>query len=192
MQIIIIKLPLKDSYFCPMQKIKNEELGRKNIEDFKKADKIPVLLVLDNVRSLNNVGSAFRTADSFLIEGIYLCGITGTPPNKEIEKTALGATKTVEWKHFEQTIAAITELKNKGYKVVAVEQVKNSTSLQNFHCLVNEKIALVFGNEVYGVDQEVIHNCNECIEIPQLGTKHSLNISVCIGIVVWELFKKQL
>lgn len=175
-----------------MQKIKNEELGRKSVEEFKHSEKLPVVLVLDNVRSLNNVGSAFRTADSFLLENLYLCGVTGAPPNAEIEKTALGATESMGWKHFKTTIEAVNDLKQNGYKVYAIEQVKNSTYLQNFNYQKNEKIAIVFGNEVYGVEQEVIDACDGSIEIPQLGTKHSLNISVSIGIIVWEVAKRYL
>lgn len=175
-----------------MQKIKNEDLGRKTVDEFKRSEKLPVVLVLDNVRSLNNVGSAFRTADSFLLENLYLCGLTGSPPNKEIEKTALGATETVNWKHFKTTKEAVDELKQKGYKVYAVEQVKNAVYLQNFKSNKNEKIALVFGSEVYGVEQDVIDICDGSIEIPQLGMKHSLNISVSIGVVVWEVAKKYL
>lgn len=173
-----------------MQKIKNEDLGRKNIDEFKNAKKTPVILVLDNVRSLNNVGSAFRTADAFLLEGIYICGVTGTPPNKEIEKTALGATATVAWKHFRNTSEAVKDLKESGFKVYAVEQVEQSTELQNFNNSIQDKIALVFGNEVYGVEQEIVNICDGCIEIPQLGTKHSLNISVSIGITIWEIVRK--
>lgn len=173
-----------------MQKIKNEDLGRKSVEEFKQSEKLPVVLVLDNVRSLNNVGSAFRTADSFLLESLYLCGLTGTPPNAEIEKTALGATESMDWKRFKTTIDAVKDLKEKGYKVYAIEQVKNSTYLQNLQYQKNEKIAIIFGNEVYGVEQEVINICDGTIEIPQLGTKHSLNISVSIGIVVWEIAKR--
>ena len=172
-----------------MQKIKNEDLGRKTVDEFKQSEKLPVVLVLDNVRSLNNVGSAFRTADSFLLENLCLCGLTGHPPNSEIEKTALGATETVNWKHFKTTKEAVDELKQKGYKVYAVEQVKNAIYLQNFKYQKNEKIALVFGSEVYGVEQEIINICDGSIEIPQLGMKHSLNISVSIGIVVWEVAK---
>jgi tRNA G18 (ribose-2'-O)-methylase SpoU len=175
-----------------MQKIKNEDLGRKNVEEFKRSEKLPVVLVLDNVRSLNNVGSAFRTSDSFLLEKLYLCGVTGTPPNAEIEKTALGATESMDWKHFKTTIEAVQELKQNGYKVYAIEQVEKSTHLQNFNYHKGEKIAIIFGNEVYGVEQEVIDSCDGSIEIPQLGTKHSLNISVSIGIVVWEIAKNYL
>jgi 23S rRNA (guanosine2251-2'-O)-methyltransferase len=174
-----------------MQKIKNEDLGRKSIYEFKSAEKTPVILVLDNVRSLNNVGSAFRTADAFLLEAVHLCGVTGQPPNSEIEKTALGATDTVNWKHFKLTSDSVNELKNMGYKVFAVEQVEKSVKLQNFNSDKNEKIALVFGNEVYGVGQDVIDLCDGCIEIPQLGTKHSLNISVSIGIVIWEIMRRR-
>ena len=175
-----------------MQKIKNEELDRKSIEEFKKSQKLPVIMVLDNVRSLNNVGSAFRTADSFLLENIYLCGVTGKPPNKEIEKTALGSTESVNWTYFKTTVEAVEHLKQKNYKVFAVEQVQKSISLQNFDYKKNEALALIFGNEVYGVEQEVIDICDGSIEIPQLGTKHSLNISVSVGIVVWEIVKKYL
>jgi tRNA G18 (ribose-2'-O)-methylase SpoU len=187
-----LKIKAKDSYFCPMQKIKNADLGRKSVDEFKRSEKLPVILVLDNVRSLNNVGSAFRIADSFLLENLYLCGLTGHPPNAEIEKTALGATETVNWKHFKTTEEAIDDLKQKDYKIYAVEQVKNSIYLQNFKPIKNEKIALVFGSEVYGVEQDVIDICDGSIEIPQLGMKHSLNISVSIGIVVWEVVKRYL
>jgi tRNA G18 (ribose-2'-O)-methylase SpoU len=175
-----------------MQKIKNEDLGRKTIEEFKQAVKTPIVIVLDNIRSLNNVGSAFRTSDAFLLESLYLCGVTGTPPNKEIEKTALGSTETVNWKYFAHTVEAVKELKLAGYKVYAVEQVEKSVMLQNFVSDKDEKLALIFGNEVYGVEQEVIDQCDGCIEIPQIGTKHSLNISVSLGIVVWELVKNNL
>jgi tRNA G18 (ribose-2'-O)-methylase SpoU len=173
------------------EKLKNEELNRLSVADFQNAPKHELVLVLDNVRSLNNVGSAFRTADSFLIEQIMLCGLTGTPPNKEIEKTALGATSTVKWKHLKHTLDAIDELKKEGYKVFAVEQVKNSIALNRFK-KTNEKIALVFGNEIYGVEQEVINSCDGVIEIPQMGSKHSLNISVSIGIVLWEILREKL
>jgi tRNA G18 (ribose-2'-O)-methylase SpoU len=170
------------------EKTKNEELNRLSVDDFKRAEKQKVVLVLDNVRSLNNVGSAFRTGDAFLIEAIFLCGLTGTPPNKEIEKTALGATSTVTWKHFETTLEAIDHLKETNYGIYAIEQAQNSLMLNKFQ-YSGEKIALVFGNEVYGVDQAVINACDGVIEIPQLGTKHSLNISVSVGIVLWELMR---
>ena len=173
------------------EKLKNEELNRLSVEAFKNADKQPVILVLDNVRSLNNVGSAFRTGDAFLIEEILLCGLTGTPPNKEIEKTALGATVTVKWSYFKTTPEALAYLKEKEYKVFAVEQAKNSIRLNNFSH-TGEKIALVFGNEVYGVEQTVIDDCEAVIEIPQAGSKHSFNISVSIGIALWELLREKL
>lgn len=173
------------------QKLKNEELNRLSIDEFKTAQKQPLILVLDNVRSLNNVGSAFRTADAFLIEEILLCGVTGTPPNKEIEKTALGATATVTWKHFKTTLEALDYLKQKEFTVFAIEQATKSIALTNFKPS-QQKIALVFGNEVYGVEQEVIDACEAVVEIPQAGTKHSLNISVSLGIVLWELMREKL
>lgn len=172
------------------RKLKNEELNRMTVSDFKSAEKQAVVVVLDNVRSLNNVGSAFRTADAFLIEEIVLCGVTGTPPNKEIEKTALGATSTVKWSYFKSTLEAIDALKQKKYSVYAVEQATNSVPLNKF--TPEEKMAFVFGNEVYGVDQEVIDGCKAVIEIPQAGTKHSLNISVSIGIVLWEISRNSI
>jgi 23S rRNA (guanosine2251-2'-O)-methyltransferase len=183
---------LKDSYFCPMQKIKNEDLGRMSIDEFKRSKKLPIVLVLDNVRSLNNVGSAFRTADAFLLDHIYICGLTGKPPHKEIEKTALGATESVSWKYFNTTLEAIDELKKNNYKVFAIEQVEKSISLEKLAYHKDEAIALIFGNEVYGVEQEVVDRCDGSIEIPQFGTKHSLNISVSVGIVVWEVAKRYL
>jgi tRNA G18 (ribose-2'-O)-methylase SpoU len=169
------------------RKLKNEELNRMSVSDFKSAEKQAVVIILDNVRSLNNVGSAFRTADAFLIEEIVLCGVTGTPPNKEIEKTALGATSTVKWSYFKTTLEAIDAFKQKSYSIYAVEQATKSVPLNKF--MSDEKMALVFGNEVYGVDQEVIDACKAVIEIPQAGTKHSLNISVSIGIVLWEILR---
>lgn len=173
------------------EKLKNEELNRLSVEAFKNAEKRPVILVLDNVRSLNNVGSAFRTADAFLIEEIFLCGVTGAPPNKEIEKTALGATASVKWTHFKTTLEAVEFLKQQHYKIYAIEQAKNSMRLNDFK-YKEEKTALVFGNEVYGVEQTVIDACDAVIEIPQAGTKHSFNISVSIGIVLWELLREKL
>lgn len=175
-----------------MQKIKNEDLNRLSPESFRNAKKLPIVLVLDNIRSLNNVGSVFRTADAFLIESICLCGVTGHPPNKEIEKTALGATETVNWQHFRSTHEALSLLRAKGYSVYAVEQVEGSFPLHLFPYSSDSRIALVFGNEVYGVEQEVIDQCDGSIEIPQLGSKHSLNVSVSAGIVMWELTKKHL
>lgn len=172
-----------------MQKLKNEELNRLSAEQFKNANKTPIVLVLDNIRSLHNVGSAFRTADAFLIEKIYLCGVTGTPPNKEIEKTALGATNTVEWVYAKNTLEAINELKQKKYKIYSIEQADNSVKLHRVDSASNAPLALVFGNEVYGVEQEIIDVSDAVVEIPQLGTKHSLNVSVSLGIVLWELMK---
>ena len=173
-----------------MRKLENSELNRKSIDDFKEASKTPLIIVLDDIRSLNNIGSVFRTSDAFLIEKIFLCGITATPPNKEIHKTALGATETVAWEYFENEIEVINKLKSEGVKVFAIEQVESSIFLQDFEIEKNQKYALIFGNEVFGVSQKAIEICNGTIEIPQLGTKHSLNIAVSAGIVIWDLFKK--
>lgn len=173
-----------------MRKLENSELDRKSIEDFKKSEKTPLILVLDDIRSLHNIGSVFRTADAFLIEKIILCGITATPPNKEIHKTALGATETVTWEHHENVLEVIENLKKENVLTMAIEQVESSIFLQDFEIKKDQKYALVFGNEVYGVSQEAVAICDGCIEIPQLGTKHSLNISVSAGIVVWDLFQK--
>ncbi|PXY39494.1 RNA methyltransferase [Flavobacterium cheongpyeongense] len=173
-----------------MRKLENSELDRKSIDDFKKSDKTPLILVLDDIRSLHNIGSVFRTADAFLIEKIILCGITATPPNKEIHKTALGATETVAWEHHENILEVINNLKKDNVLTLAIEQVESAIFLQDFKVEKNQKYALVFGNEVYGVAQEAVAICDGCIEIPQLGTKHSLNISVSAGIVVWDLFSK--
>lgn len=175
-----------------MQKLKNEELKRLSEEGFKNAPKTPIVLVLDNIRSLHNVGSAFRTADAFLLEKIYLCGVTGSPPNKEIEKTALGATKTVQWTHKRTTLEAIAELKKDGYKIISVEQAEESTKLNKFKNTTTEKLALVFGNEVYGVEQDVVDKSDAVVEIPQLGSKHSFNVAVSIGIVLWQLVKERI
>lgn len=164
------------------------DLGRLSSDEFKASDKNKVILVLDNIRSLNNVGSAFRTADAFLIEGIYLCGVTGTPPKPEIEKTALGATETVVWHYFKTTQEAINDLKSENYFIASIEQAKDSVMLNQFQ-KPNKPIALVFGNEVYGVEQEIINQSDVCIEIPQFGTKHSFNVSVSMGIVLWELLR---
>jgi len=166
-----------------------DELGRKTTEEFRHAQKTPVVIVLDNVRSMNNIGSVFRTADAFLLEGIYLCGVTATPPHREIQKTALGATESVSWKHFDTTMDAVNELKAQGYTVYSVEQAENSTMLDKL-TVSDKKIALVFGNEVSGVEQSVIDASAGCIEIPQYGTKHSINLSVSVGIVIWEVVKK--
>lgn len=173
-----------------MRKLENKELERKSIEDFKEAPKTPLIIVLDDIRSLHNIGSVFRTSDAFLIEKIYLCGITAVPPNKEIHKTALGATETVNWEYQKDVLSVIENLKNENVSVFAIEQVENAIFLQDFKVEKNKKYALVFGNEVFGVSQKAIEICNGTIEIPQLGTKHSLNISVSAGIVVWDLFKK--
>ncbi|EKT3957000.1 RNA methyltransferase [Flavobacterium psychrophilum] len=173
-----------------MRKLENSELDRKSISDFKEAKKTPIIIVLDDIRSLNNIGSVFRTADAFLIEKIYLCGITATPPNKEIHKTALGATETVVWEHHENVLEVIENLKKDEISVFAIEQVENAIFLNDFKVEATKKYALIFGNEVFGVNQEAIKLCDGTIEIPQLGTKHSLNISVSTGIVVWDLFCK--
>ncbi len=171
-----------------MRKTPNAELDRLNVEEFKQAEKTPLVLVLDNVRSANNVGSAFRTGDAFLVEAIYLCGITAQPPHRDITKTALGATESVHWQHHKSTVDAITALKAEGYTIAAVEQADDSIALQDF--TPTSKLALVFGHEVSGVSQEVMELVDHCIEIPQFGTKHSLNISVSVGVVVWEVFKR--
>jgi tRNA G18 (ribose-2'-O)-methylase SpoU len=173
-----------------MRKLENSELDRKSVADFKQSAKTPIILVLDDIRSLHNIGSVFRTADAFLIEKIYLCGITATPPNKEIHKTALGATETVAWEHSKNVLEIIENLKKESVTVLAIEQVESAVFLQDFTVQKDKKYALVFGNEVYGVSQEAVAMCDGCIEIPQLGTKHSLNISVSAGIVVWDLFRK--
>lgn len=173
-----------------MRKLENSELDRKSIEDFKQSEKTPIIIVLDDIRSLHNIGSVFRTADAFLIEKIILCGITATPPNKEIHKTALGATETVTWEHHKNVLEVIENLKQEKVTVLAIEQVESAIFLQNFKVEKDKKYALVFGNEVFGVSQEAVAICDGCIEIPQLGTKHSLNISVSTGIVVWDLFQK--
>jgi tRNA G18 (ribose-2'-O)-methylase SpoU len=173
-----------------MRKLENSELERKSIEDFKQSEKTPIILVLDDIRSLHNIGSVFRTADAFLIEKIYLCGITAIPPNKEIHKTALGATETVAWEYSNNVTDVIEQLKKVNTIVLAIEQIESSIYLQDFEIKQGEKYALIFGNEVYGVSQTAVALCDNSIEIPQLGTKHSLNISVSVGIVVWDLFQK--
>jgi len=171
-----------------MRKLKVTELKRLSPDDFKQTEKIPVTIVLDNVRSLHNVGSVFRTSDAFLIEAIYLCGITATPPHPEIHKTALGAENTVEWQYFEHTLDAVHQLKQKNYRILAVEQAENSIFLDKFSP-ENYRYAVIFGNEVKGIDQAVMDICDACIEIPQFGTKHSLNVSVAAGIVIWNIFR---
>ena len=173
-----------------MRKLANEELNRKSLDEFRESSKTPLVIVLDNVRSLNNVGSVFRTADAFLLESIYLCGITGTPPNKEIQKTALGATESVDWKYLGTTLQAVSELKEKGYLICSIEQAESATFLHDFFPEKGQKVAVIFGNEVKGVEQEVVNQSHQVIEIPQVGTKHSLNIAVSVGIVVWDIFRK--
>ena len=173
-----------------MRKLRNNELGRISVSTFKKATKTPIIVVLDNIRSLNNVGSVFRTSDAFLIEKIYLCGITAIPPNREIHKTALGATESVDWEHKQDTLALVKKLKSEGIVVAAIEQAENSIMLDKFSLESNKKIAIVFGNEVKGVQQEVVSESDYCVEIPQIGTKHSLNISVSCGVVLWDLYQK--
>ena len=173
-----------------MRKLLNSELGRKNIDQFRSSEKSPFIIVLDNLRSQSNVGSVFRTADAFLTEAICLCGITSTPPHRDIQKTALGSTESVSWKYYSETMDAIRELKSKGYSIIAVEQVEGSTMLGEFRLDDDRKYALVFGNEVNGVSQSVLNECDHFIEIPQFGTKHSFNIAVSAGIVLWELHKQ--
>ena len=173
-----------------MRKLRNNELGRISVSTFKKTTKTPIIVVLDNIRSLNNVGAVFRTSDAFLIEKIYLCGITATPPHREIHKTALGATESVDWEYKENTLALVNELKAQGVVVAAIEQVENSVMLDEFSLDATKKIAIVLGNEVKGVQQEVVSAADYCIEIPQKGTKHSLNISVSCGVVLWDLYQK--
>ncbi len=172
-----------------MRKLSMGELNRKSVEEFRQSDKMQVVAVLENVRSAYNVGSVFRTADAFLLEAVYLCGYTAFPPHKEIRKTALGAEETVSWKHFKKVDEALEELKGLGYKIYAVEQVENSIKLNEVSFPKDEKIAVIFGNEVTGVEQETIKQCEGCIEIPQAGMKHSLNIAVAAGVVLWELVK---
>lgn len=167
-----------------------DELGRKTVEQFKEADKTPLILVLDNVRSMHNVGSVFRTADAFLLQGIVLCGYTPVPPHRDIQKTALGATETVEWQYFPTTMEAVEKLREAGYAIMTIEQAENSVMLDAFAPDPSRPLALVFGNEVSGVDAEVMKMADGCIEIPQSGMKHSLNISVSTGIVVWDIFVK--
>ncbi|HLV14291.1 MAG TPA: RNA methyltransferase [Xanthomarina sp.] len=173
-----------------MRKLKNSELDRLSIEDFKEVAKTPLIIILDNIRSLNNIGSVFRTSDAFLIEKIYLCGITATPPHKDIHKTALGSTETVEWEYVENTLDLVEKLKNDSIKIISIEQAENATMLNDFIPQPQTKYALVFGNEVKGVAQNIVSNSDVVVEIPQFGTKHSLNISVSAGVVIWDLFSK--
>lgn len=173
-----------------MRKLKNSELDRLSVNDFKQVTKTPLIIILDNIRSLNNIGSVFRTSDAFLIEKIYLCGITATPPHKDIHKTALGSTETVAWEYVENTKTLVDKLKTEGVKICSIEQAENATMLNDFTPNPQTTYALVFGNEVKGVAQEVVSASDLVIEIPQYGTKHSLNISVSCGVVVWDLFSK--
>ncbi len=173
-----------------MRKLKNNELIRKDIIGFQNAKKTPFIIVLDNIRSLNNIGSVFRTSDAFLIEAIYLCGITAYPPNKEIHKTALGASDSVSWNYFEKTEMAVSKLKKDDYIIVSIEQVENSIRLDKFKIDKSKKYAFIFGNEVKGVQQNIVDISNYSVEIPMLGTKHSLNISVSMGVVLWEVFRQ--
>ncbi|TPE44998.1 RNA methyltransferase [Pontibacter mangrovi] len=175
-----------------MRKLSMDDLNRASVEEFKNKKKIPLVLVLDNVRSLNNVGSVFRTADAFMAEKVYLCGITGKPPHRDIEKTALGATESVEWEHVPDTLELVKELKAQGYKIGSVEQAEKSIKLNEFRPEPGQPYALVLGNEVFGVEQEVINHSDFVLEIPQFGTKHSLNISVATGVVVWDFLSKTL
>ena len=173
------------------RKLENSELDRLDVTDFKDAEKSPIIIILDNVRSLNNIGSVFRTADAFLVQKIYLCGITATPPHKDIRKTALGATESVDWEYRKNTLELVDELKQSGVKIVSVEQAENAVMLNDYKVDAAETTALIFGNEVKGVSQEVVNASDTVLEIPQFGTKHSLNISVSTGVVVWDIWSKQ-
>ena len=173
-----------------MRKLLNEELGRLTVDEFKASEKLPVTLVLDNIRSQNNIGSVFRTADAFRVESIMLCGITSTPPHREIHKTALGATDSVDWTYRKETVKALAELKKEGYRILAVEQSEGAEQLDHFRVEPDQRLALVFGHEIKGVDQKVVDMSDGCLEIPQHGTKHSLNVSVAAGIVIWEVFRQ--
>jgi len=173
-----------------MRKLRNDELERLSTEEMQKVDKNPLVIVLDNIRSMHNVGSAFRTADAFRCEKIILCGITAQPPHREIHKTALGATDTVDWKYYRNSMDAIEVLKSSGYKIASIEQADDSISLENFQLKTDEKLVLIFGNEVKGVSDEIVEKSDYVIEIPQFGTKHSINVSVSIGVVIWDLISK--
>lgn len=173
------------------RKLENSELDRLDVTSFKEAEKAPIIIILDNVRSLNNIGSVFRTADAFLVKKIYLCGITATPPHKDIRKTALGATESMDWEYRKDTLELVDELKKSGAKIVSVEQAENSVMLNNYQIDSEETLALIFGNEVKGVSQDVVSASDTILEIPQFGTKHSLNISVSTGVVVWDIWSKQ-
>ena len=173
-----------------MRKLKLEELNRVSVSEFKKQDKIPLVVVMENIRSLNNIGTIFRTCDAFNVESIFLVGITARPPHREIQKTALGATESVDWQYFQTSEQAISILKSKGFTILSVEQVEGSTSIADINKINCNKIALVLGNEISGVDQLTINSSYACLEIPQYGTKHSLNVAVCAGIIIWECFNK--
>ena len=173
-----------------MRKLRNEELDRIDVAAFKRVGKSPIILVLDNIRSLNNIGSIFRTADAFLVEKIYLCGITAQPPHKDIHKTALGATESVAWEYVAETIELVEKLKNEGGHIISVEQAEHATQLNSFYPKRDKKQVLIFGNEVKGVAQNVVSKSDEVLEIPQFGTKHSLNIAVSVGVVVWDCWSK--
>lgn len=173
-----------------MRKLKLDELNRATVSEFKDQEKLPVAVVLDNVRSMHNIGSIFRTSDGFAVEQIALCGITAQPPHREIEKTALGATQSIDWKYYENTLDAVAEMRAAGYKIIAIEQAEDSIMLNTFTPSAQEKYALIFGNEVNGVADEVMQQIDACIEIPQFGTKHSFNIVVSAGIVLWDFFAK--
>ena len=173
-----------------MRKLKNEELERLEVSEFKRAEKSPIIIILDNIRSLNNIGSVFRTSDAFLIQKIYLCGITAQPPHNDIRKTALGSTETVDWEYVENTLELVQKLKEEQITIVSIEQAENATMLNDFKPQPNETYAFVFGNEVKGVSQNVVDASDVVIEIPQYGTKHSLNISVSCGVVIWDVFVK--
>ena len=184
----ILILP-KNTKMQPTKKLKLEELGRIDVETFKKTEKIPLVVILDNVRSMHNVGAAFRTADAFLVEKIILCGITPKPPHREIHKAALGATESVDWQFYDNVKEAVIDLKTLGFEIVGIEQTTNSVMITDFEIDKTKKYALVLGNEVEGISDEILTDLDVCLEIPQLGTKHSLNVSVCGGIVMWEFFK---
>ncbi|MEJ7586188.1 MAG: RNA methyltransferase [Ferruginibacter sp.] len=175
-----------------MRKLSMDELNRKSVDEFKLSEKLPLIIVLENIRSAYNVGSVFRTADAFLLEAIYICGYTCKPPHKEIKKTALGAEEIVRWKHFDHTELAMEELRGLDYKIFAVEQAEGSTMLNELDLSPGQKIAVIFGNEVTGVEEATMRQCNGCIEIPQFGMKHSLNIATAAGVVLWELVRKNM
>ncbi len=177
------------SHSSKPEKLKLEALGRKSVEEFKESDKIPVVVILDNVRSMHNVGSVFRTSDAFSLQKIYLCGITPRPPHREIQKTALGATESVEWEYKESISELLNSLKKEEYILIGVEQVTGSVLLQDYKIDPNQKYALILGNEVEGISEEILNQIDTFVEIPQSGTKHSLNVSVCAGIILWEWFR---